>query len=136
MEVKHDIGALLKSLIGISPQNSAGATINGTGFSRDGFDSCVLVVAAGATTGAPTSFTVDGKLQSSDAVGGTYADITGAAITALTAIDTIGNKNVDLGAIDEFIRAVVITAFVGGTAPTVDVAAVVILGGADVLPAA
>ncbi|NIU01091.1 MAG: hypothetical protein GWN01_09250 [Nitrosopumilaceae archaeon] len=132
----RDIGAALKTVLGVSPQNNAGSAINGPAIDRTGFESCVLSAMAGSTTGSPTSFTVDAKLQESADGSTGWADISGAAISALTAVDTEGDVDIDLSGVKKFVRAVVTPAFVGGTSPTVDVAATVVLGGAQEVPAA
>ena len=51
--------------------------VNATGFSR-----ALFVVATGA---AATGATLDAKIQKSSASGGTYSDVTGAALTQVTA---------------------------------------------------
>ncbi|MEE9140513.1 MAG: hypothetical protein V3U18_07020 [Alphaproteobacteria bacterium] len=132
---QHDIGAEVKSVKGINPADSAAATINGPAIDRSGFLSAVLHHASGAATGTPTAQTVDSKLQDSADGSTGWADITGAAAAQLTADDTDADVNVDFGTTKKFIRVVTTVGFTGGTSPTIPVAATVMLGGPDVLPA-
>jgi hypothetical protein len=115
----------------VSPQSSTGGAINGTGYDASGFADGVAVVSVGATTGTPTSFTVNAKLQECATVDGTYTDITGASITAITAIDKQAEIKFARGvATLKFIRLVVTPAFVGGSTPTVIVGGTLMLGNA------
>jgi hypothetical protein len=59
--VSENLGAFVAVKAGNVPIASAGATRNSAGFDRLalGFDSCVLAVAIGAATGAPTSYAAD-----------------------------------------------------------------------------
>ena len=135
------IGPELKIQQGSVPAAVAAGTRNGTGFSRKGFNSCVLEAQTGALSGAPTGQTVDVKLQHSDVVGSGYVDYTpggvaaNGAVAQITAAITRKRKSIDLRGAKEFIRTVEVTGFTGGTSPTIGAANTVILGGADVLPA-
>jgi len=122
---------------GINPADSAAATINGTSIERNpssgraGAASAVLHVACGAATGGPSSFTVNGKLQDSADGSTGWADI-GDAITALTSDDTDGESpGSNMSNFKAHIRAVIVVAFVGGSTPTIPVAATVCFGGRD-----
>lgn len=130
----NNIGAYVKAVRGISPQDSAAATINGASIDRLGFDSCVLHHTCGAASGTPTSFTAASKLQDSDDGSTGWADLTGAAATTLAADDTEAQKDIDLTGAKRYIRVVETVAFVGGTSPKVEVAATVVLGGAVTKP--
>jgi len=90
------------------------ATANGTGLATKGFRSVLAVLSVGAVTG--TNPTLDVKLQDSDLVDGTYADITGAVFVQATtepvpATDTTFVE-VDLLPVNAFVRAV---GTIGGT---------------------
>lgn len=138
------VGPEVATRIGILPAARTVGTVNGTGFSRKGFNSCVLIGITGAETGGPSARSADFKLQHSDTVGGTYADYTpsvpnpGAtgALAQIAAVDTIKKRSIDLKTAKEFIRVVDTTAFTGGSSPSLISGAVVVLGGADVLPIA
>lgn len=132
---QHDIGGEVKAIKAINPVDQAAGTVNGSAINRQGFLSAVLHCAAGAASGAPTAQTVDAKLQDSADGSTGWADITGAAITQLTADNSEAQVDVDLGTAKKFIRAVVDVGFTGGTSPSIPVAATVILGGADTLAA-
>lgn len=96
-----------------------------------GYNSGVVVVVNGAATGTPTSYTVDAKVQHSDTSGGSYTDVSGAAITQITADDKIATIRLDgLGgaSVKRFIKVVVTPALTGGTSPKALIAATVHLG--------
>jgi hypothetical protein len=136
----RNIGALIKSIKGINPANAAAGTTNGAAIDRAGvqgknfFQSCVLKGACGAATGAPTTQSVNQKLQDSADGSTGWADIAGAAIAALVADNTEAQVDVDLSGAKRFIRVVSLVAFTGGTSPAIPVSAEVILGPAMELP--
>lgn len=132
--IQTDIGAYIKPVVGFFPQASGAATINGASIDRNGFYSAVLHGATGAVTGTPTGQTFDLKLQDSADGSTGWADISGAAITQITAVSTAGEINVNLTGAKRYIRAVGTVALTGGTTPTLQVAATVVLGGAVVKP--
>jgi len=131
----RDVGKFLKTVAGINPTNSTGGTINGSAIDRTGFESCVLHAAAGAATGAPTAQSVTAKLQESADGSTGWADITGAAITAITADNGAAEVDVDLSGVKQYIRVVVTVSLTGGTTPAIPVASAVALGGAVEVPA-
>jgi len=137
MLIKRNIGAYISPRVGTTPQ-AAAAAVTGTGLDRKGFASCVLFVEAGQKGGdvEPTTFSLAGKLQQSSDNGDAdaYADITDAAITAITAEDGSAQVDVDLTGCERYIRAVLTPAFVGGTNPTLLCNSAIVLGGADALP--
>jgi len=133
----NDIGAFISVRRAIPPQAAAAGAISGdsnTGIDRSGFQSCVLHVGTGATSGTPDSFSVAGKLQESDSAATGYTDITDAAITSITTENSAAKVNVDLSGCKQYIRAVVTPAFVNGSTPKVGVEAVIVLGGSANLP--
>lgn len=130
-----EVGAYIKPAHGVSPAASAASTRTGSAIDRLGYHSCVLSVQSGATSGSPTSFTLDAKLQDSADGSTDWTDIADAAITALTAADSTGKVHVDLAGARRYVRVSQTIAFVGGTAPTLGNAAQVILGGPSALPA-
>jgi hypothetical protein len=121
-----DLGSHVVASIGGAPHTAA-ATVNGSAIDRMGKDSCVLVGVTGAATGGPASKTFDSKLQQSDDGSTGWTDISGAAITQITADSTLKSVSVNLRGCKRYIRAVDVT---------VPAASVVILGGAESLPAA
>jgi len=130
----HDVGAYVKPVAGINPTDSAAATINGSAIDRQGFQSCVLMVMAGAASGGPTAQTVDAKLQESDNGTSGWADVSGAAVTTVSADNSSAEVDVDLATVKRYVRVVVTVGFTGGTSPTIPVASTVVLGGSDTLP--
>ena len=129
-----DIGAYIKAVAGIGPQNAAdGATVNGSGVDRQGLRSCVVAAHVGAVTGAPTATSIQFKLQKSDD-NSTFTDVSGAS-TTITAADSSAELDLDISGLKRYVRVVAAVSFTGGTSPTADIAATLILGGADKLPA-
>jgi hypothetical protein len=135
------VSALLKTVVGTEPAASAAGTVTGAAIDRTGFTRMALYGRAGAVTGAPTSFTVDAKVQHCDTVGGTYVDwkpagtAASGAITTLVAASTDSKKSISLVGAKQFLKVVTVTAFVGGTSPTMGNSVTAILGGSDTLPA-
>lgn len=138
------VGAEVAARTGIVPAARTAGSTNGTGFDRRGFNSCVLITQTGAETGGPSARTYDAKLQHSDTLGGTYTDYTpsipqpGAtgAAPQIAAANTTKKRSIDLKSAKAFIRVADTVALTGGSSPTLAVGAVVVLGGADVLPIA
>lgn len=128
-------GPEVKNQVGTVPAASAAGTVNGTGVDRLGFAFAVLEAQTGATTGTPTTQTVDCKLQHSDASGSGYTDVTGGAVAQITAINTRKRKTIDLRPLKRYVRVVTVTAFTGGTTPTIANVCTLQLSGADTLPA-
>ena len=97
-------------------------TTNGTGQNSEGHKTVLCVLHMGNFGG--TAPTVAVKLQASDAVGGTYTDITGATFGT---IDGTGDSRVIAGRVrlagtrtKKWIRAV---ATIAGTSPTIPISA-------------
>ena len=134
---KTDIHANILARVGTVPANSSGAQ-TGTGIDRMGYSSCLLVVETGAASGTPSPQTCDCKLQESSDDGSpdAYADISGAAITQITADNGRAHVSVNLAGCERYIRAITTVSLTGGSSPKWPVAAEIILGGADNLPAA
>lgn len=131
----NDVGAYVKPVIGNVPVASAAATLNGSSIDRSGYHSCVLFAQSGAATGSPTAQTLDAKIQDSDDGSTGWADVTGAAITQNTAVNSSAKKSVNLQAVKRYTRVVATVAFTAGTSPTLGVSTAVVLGGARELPA-
>lgn len=133
-----NIGAFIDPRVGVKPQANTGSTVNGPAINRAVlggklFSSCVLHLALGTETlGGASAPLHDCKLQDSADGSTGWADLTGAAVAQQNTGDVDVKVNVDLLGAKRFIRAVQTSAFTGGS-PTIDVAAVVVLGGADTL---
>lgn len=132
--LQRDIGAYVKTAGSVVPQNSAAATVNGTAVDRTGYESCVLQGLVGAATGTPTAVSVTFKLQESADGSTGWADVTDASVEA-TAENSAVEADVNLAGALPYVRVVATVAFTGGTSPTIDVAGLLTLGGADSLPA-
>lgn len=123
--------AEVRTGLAASPQLAPAGTINGVAIDRLGCYSAVFTVVTGAIAGAPTSQSVNAKLQHSDTSGGVYTDISGATLSTITAGNASGEINVDLSSAKRYVRVVLTVAFVGGTTPTIGVSATYCLGEAD-----
>lgn len=135
--LRNNIGAFIALAIGVTPRapTASGTAIKGTALDRTGFDSCTLALQTGATSGTPDSFSVAAKLQHSDTTtDGDFTDITGAAVTPITAANAIASVDVNLAGVKKYIRAVVTPTYVGGTTPSVLLSAAIVEGGAQSLP--
>lgn len=135
----NDIGAFLKGKRGVSPAARAAGTFNGPGLDRLTFNnpqSCALIAVSGAETGAPTARSVQAKLQhsSDNGVGDAYADFGGAGVT-VSAIDSEGQADYNLAGAKQWVRAVEVVTFTGGTSPTLECATAIAFGGSEEVPA-
>lgn len=139
----ENVGAYIKAdktsdntQLGNVPVAAAAGTRNGPAVDRRGYASCLLYCAAGAVAGSPSTQTLDAKIQDSADGSTGWADVSGAAVTQITAANKMQVKAVSLSAVKRYIRVVEVAAFSGGSTPTIGATSGVILGGADVLPAA
>ncbi len=136
----NNIGAYIKPVVNVLAP-AAAAEVDGAAIQTDGpgygYLSCTLTLAVGAVAGAPTSFSAVATLEDSPDGATGWAPIADApAVTpAVVAANTQATANIGLRANRGFIRAAVVPTFVGGTSPSLDVAAVIVLGGGDELPA-
>lgn len=133
-------GPEVKNQIGTVPAASAAGATNGTGVDRKGFNFAILEAQTGAVTGAPSTQTLDAKIQHSATLGGTYSDfVPGAAgsgaVAQITTVNTRKRKTIDLRGALPFVRVVSTVGFTGGTSPTLANVVTLQLAGADVLPA-
>lgn len=133
--VAHDIGAEIKVVWGLSPLDNSAGTRNGSAIDRavaNGalYNSCVVAGRAGAASGTPTSFTVIYKLQDSADGSTGWADY-GSANATITADNGDAEGDFNLSSAKRYIRVVETVAFVDGTTPKVECAAVVVLAGAN-----
>jgi len=132
--VAHDIGAEIKVVWALSPLENAAGARNSAAIDRavaNGklYMSCVVAGRVGAVAGAPSSYSVIYKLQDSADGSTGWADY-GSANATLIADDTDAEGDFNLSSAKRYIRVVETSAFVAGTTPKVEGAAVVVLGGA------
>lgn len=121
----------VKVATSIAPVAQAAGALNGAAIDTEGFGDGVCVISVGAATGGPSAQTVAAKLQESDSGTGSWTDITGAAITAITTDSKTAEIRIDRRkrvASKRYIRAVVTPGFTGGTTPAIPVAATIMLG--------
>lgn len=129
------LGETTKLINALRSQAQAAGTLNGPVIDRLGFDDAKLIVLAGAVSGAPTAQTLDGKIQHGTKADGTdMVDVTGLAINQITAANTDRELIINLAGLKQYIRHVSTAGFTGGTAPTIQAAAVIALGGAREVP--
>jgi hypothetical protein len=97
--------------VSLAPVSKSAGTTTGSAIDLTGYQSGVLIVNAGVIA---SSGTVDCKVQSSATSGGTYADITGAAITQMTEAGgdsgSTQSINFELTAGKPFVKTVLVNA--------------------------
>jgi hypothetical protein len=115
---------------------AASSVQTGGAIDTKGYNSCVFVIQNGVATGTPTSYTVDAKLQESDASGSGFADVTGYTITQITADSKIATLRVEgLGTSRKrYLKVLVTPAMTGGSSPKALIGSVCCLGRAYKLP--
>jgi hypothetical protein len=140
---KRNIGGLATARTALRPVAQAAATsysLAGIVITRTNFQSALFKVVTGVKTGTPTSLIVKAKLQECDTSGGTYTDVAVGPANPAVAITDITDNNqerfleIDLSGLKEFIKLQFEVTFVGGTSPTILLAAEAVLGGGPVLP--
>lgn len=139
---QHNIGAFVAVATSVAPQAASG-NVNGGGIDRFAHNlalSCVLHNVLGATSGAPSSFTSQAKLQHSpdDSTWTDYdppGSATVAETVALTAASTENSVAIDLSSANRYVRAVALNTFTGGTSPTVLQTCDIVFGGEPLLAA-
>lgn len=141
----RDIGELLSVRAvsgGVAPQSLSGSTVVSGGavdrYTLNDPQSCVLHVAGGVVTGAPTSATVEAILRHAPDNGsgspGSWANYASATID-VTSGAAEASVNVDLSGANRWIDTTLTPAFTGGTSPTAPAQATVVFGGGQELPA-
>lgn len=130
-----DIGNEIHAHLACSPHLDDGTGETSAAIDRQGYQSALLVINSGAAAGTPDSFTVDAILQDSADGSTDWQAVSGVAITTITAINTQAIDAINLSSLRRYVRCVTTVEFVNGTAPTIGVAGLLVLGGAEVLPA-
>jgi hypothetical protein len=123
---------------GVPPRTLTGSTVvSGGVVDRRAINdpaSCVLHVAGGTVTGAPTSATVTAQLEHCATSNGTFAAYGTALTVDVTSGGAEASENIDLSGANEFIQTTLTPAFVAGTSPGVPASATVVFGGGQELP--
>jgi hypothetical protein len=130
-------GDELKTLNALKPElDDMAAAAVGETIDTLGYESCVFTVIFGATAGAPTSIDYNADFYESD-----NSDMSGETLISSTAIGTdpttgdTEEYDLDLRARKRYVRAKLDGTVVGGTTPTIGIAATVSLGQAKYKPA-
>lgn len=134
--MKLDLGNLIATYATVNARTVSNANtnaVNGTGLDRLGYESAVLFFNVGAVAGSPTGFTVTCSVEdSSDNI--TYTAISSVSSVLITTTNTIKEVSVNLETVDRYIRGVMTTGIVGGTAPVIAISSSAILGAAKKMP--
>jgi len=125
----------MKMEVAIRPQTGVQATFGGTAVNRqdatNGGASAVLHVACGIAEGAPSTQSVNGKLQHSVDGSTAWSDL-GVAIPELTNdTEDASSPNINLSGKRKFLRSVITIAFTGGSTPKIPFAATICFGGRE-----
>ena len=121
--------------IGIKPTDDTGTTINGAWIDRKACESMLLKGYTGAATGSPTAQTTDFKLQDADDIAGNgSADVTGGALTQITADDGEETLDLDARGIKQFVRMVCVTVLTAGSSPRLPVMGTILFGNTKKTP--
>jgi hypothetical protein len=130
MSQRNSLQEGTKAELGLAPVDSAAAANNGASIDKLAHEECRQVltcVTTGSSSGTPTSFTVDAKIQDS-ADNSAFADVAGMTMTTVTTDNQVGEIFFDPSKVRRYFRVVVTAAFVGGTTPKVELSAAHILG--------
>lgn len=119
-----DLGGHLDVAIGLPVTAWNAGTDTGTGVDRAGlsgdgplYSSAAVVVTTGAATGTPTSFTITVSIE--DSPDNTNWTAYASSVVVASTVNSAAMGNVDLRGADRYVRVSAVTAFVGGTTPTV-----------------
>lgn len=135
-----DISTEVKTLTAILPQVASGESvaINGFPIDRLGYEGAVVGCLIGNTSGDPTKFGVTFKMQHNSGEED-WADVAGYTYT-VSGESTVnqarlsGEINVNLKGFARNVRVVVTPTFTGGSSPSIEIGAVIVLGEAQVQP--
>jgi hypothetical protein len=137
----NELAGDVKCVLGLTPQNVSGSGATyGPAIDRKGYGACVLNFLTGALAGTPTNVLYTFGLEESATETGTYAAVTlsGNTLSGVAAnIPGVNTEvNVDLKARKRWVKPIVTPTWTGGSSPYGIVGCVVVLGEADVRPAA
>ena len=115
---------------------AASAVQTSAAIDTKGYGVGMVIVQNGAATGTPSSYTVDAKVQHCATSGGSYTDVSGAAITQITADGKYAQIRLEgLGiSVNRFIKVLVTPAMTGGSSPKALISADVLFGQAHRQP--
>jgi hypothetical protein len=126
----------VKVVMAVAPIAASAAQISAA-IDTKGYHSGMVVVNNGAATGTPDSYIYDAKVQECATSGGSYTDITDAAIVQGTANGK--SAQINLASLNDgtrlrYIKVVVTPAMTGGTSPKALISATVLLGRSEAKP--
>ena len=127
-----DLGSLIKNVIAVAPQD-ASDVVSGGSVTKSPYESTVVSVMTGATSGSPTSFEVAAKLEHADTSG--VWDAVSGGTASIEAANTVAEINVNLNEVKRYMRVVLTPTFNGGSSPSVYVASAFALGQSKYGPA-
>lgn len=129
----RDIGNEVKTLTAVQPQNKDDGAVTGEEVDRQGFENCVVGFDSGAATGTPSAVAIVCKVQECAESGGSFADIAGMTVTI---DDESQHKplNVALAGVKRYIKAIMTVTLTGGSTPTINVGAQIVLGNPKTVP--
>lgn len=128
-----DIGHQIKMNNAIATKAAGSETLTSAAIDTLGYASASLFVNAGTATGTPSGKTLNVKVQECDTSDGTPADVSGLAITEMTAAGT-SKLSFNLDGRKRYLFVVATVALTGGSSPAWPVSGALILGGAAVNP--
>lgn len=134
--LSRDLGFYVKAAPSLAPVAGTGSAQNGAAVDRTGYMTAVVPL-AWSTSGGVTGGTITVKVQGSVDGTNNWTDVGGTTTVNIPAgpnASGVAKHKVDLTTAPKFIRAVVDSDPTGGS-PASIVAAPIILGGADQLPA-
>lgn len=119
----------VKHVVAVAPI-AASSVQTSAAIDTKGYGVAMVTIENGAATGTPSSYTVDAKVQHCATSGGSYTDVSGAAITQITADGKYAQIRLEgLGiAVNRYIKVLVTPAMTGGSSPKALVAANVLFG--------
>lgn len=132
----------IRTLTAIRPQNVSGQSVDIAGYVIDKryFESCVFSILVGETSGTPTNFSSNFRVQDSED-GTTFADVSGATFAILSGQLTghrpmllSGEIGLDLKGRNRYLRLVARNSFLAGSSPNIALGAVCVLGESKVMP--
>lgn len=119
----------VKSQVAVRPI-AASAAQTSAAIDTFGYNSAMFVIENAAATGSPSSYTVDAKVQECATSGGSYADVSGATITQITADNKSAQIRVEgLGTSRlRYLKLVITPAMTGGSSPKALISGHALLG--------
>lgn len=146
----RDVSSMVKPVIAelagplLAGGGADGVEIDGDDVNRSNFNSALLLVTVKGAITASKTLTVAVQLQHADDDGagaaGTYADLGATYAVASEVVDDTTTESMievslDLSAVKEWVRVQITPTFSNTATDTGEVAAVWVLGGAEILPA-